>query len=196
MKNFSVSTLAVLCAISLLLGGSIGFFTGRKTIIKEKEVVKYIKGDIIRDTIKYPFVVKETITTIQEKLLPGHTEFRHDTIYKVDTTEIVKDYMIKREYSQKFFDSKEQGRLIVNSAVQYNKQTALAIDYEPVIKEIIKTQVIKPVFVPFISGGYNNFNQATVGAGLFYHNAGIEANYIRDFGLKQNGFGGRLLIKF
>ena len=197
MNTLSIKTLIILCAVSLVLGGAIGFFAGRKTIIKEKETVKYLKGEVIRDTIMYPVPVKETLTTIQEKLLPGKVTVIHDTIItEVDTAAIVNDYMIKREYSQKFFDSKEQGKLIVNSSVQYNKQTALSIDYEPVIKEVTKTQILKPVYIPFVTGGYNNFNHGTVGVGLFYHNAGIEANYIRDFTLKQNGFGGKLLIKF
>lgn len=183
----------ILCAISLILGAVTGFFVGRgQQVIKE--TVKYAKGEIIHDTVSFPYPVKETFTTITQTLIPGKIEYRHDTIFKVDTPAIVRDYMIKREYSQKFFDSKEKGRLVVSSAVQYNKQAALYVDYTPVVKEVVKT--VKPIFTPFISGGYNSFNQVSAGGGLFYHNAGIEASYIYDLNLKQSGYGGKLVIKF
>lgn len=179
----------------LLVSGIAGFFIGRSNqTIKEKTF--YVPGKPIHDTIPFPYPVKEVYTHITENLVPG--KVIHDTIkniiIRVDTPSIVKDYFLERTYKQKFFDDNEKGKLIVNSTVQYNKQTSLSIDYTPMIKQTDK--ITKPIYTPFVSAGYNTLNQIEAGAGIYYHNAGIEVNYIYDTKTKNNSYGGKFLIKF
>lgn len=183
--------------IILIFGLTIGFFAGRgQQVYKETHTIEYKESDPIKINIPCPYPVKEITTTIRETQLPGKTEYKHDTISIVDTLAIVKDYLLQRTYSHTFFNSKEKGKLVVNSIVQYNKQQDLAIDYTPVQEIVTNTRVIKPIFTPFVSAGFNSFNQASAGGGMYYHNVGIEANYIYDLATKTTGYGGKLVIKF
>ena len=163
---------------TLAIGLISGFFIGRaKVIVKEVHTVEYKQGEPVKVDVPYPVFVKETKTIIDTQQLPGKVVVVRDTIYQVDTIEVVKDYMMERSYSQTFFDSKEKGRLTVNSVVQYNKQKNIGIDYAPVVQVETITKTIKPVFTPFVSVGYNTLNYVSAGAGLFYHNAGLEYNF-------------------
>lgn len=194
MKTKSI---IIICAVALILGGVTGFFAGRgQQVYKETHTIEYRESDPIKINIPWPYPVKEITTTIRETQLPGKTEYKHDTISRVDTLAIVKDYLLQRTYSHTFFNSKEKGKLVVNSIIQYNKQQDLAIDYTPVQEIVTNTKVIKPTFTPFVSAGFNSFNQASAGGGMYYHNLGIEANYIYDIATKETGYGGKLVIKF
>lgn len=173
MKNTLYIALA-----TLIIGLVAGFFIGRaKVTVKETHTIEYRQGEPVKVNVPYPVFVKETKTIIDTQQLPGTVVVVRDTIYQVDTVEIVKDYMLERSYSQTFFDSKEKGKLIVNSTVQYNKQRNIGIDYAPVVQVETITKTMKPVFTPFVSIGYNTLNYVSAGAGLFYHNAGLEYNF-------------------
>ena len=103
---------------TLAIGLIAGFFIGRaKVIVKEVHTVEYKQGEPVKVDVPYPVFVKETKTIIDTQQLPGKVVVVRDTIYQVDTIEVVKDYMMERSYSQTFFDSKEKGRLTVNSVV-------------------------------------------------------------------------------
>ena len=146
----------------------------------------------VRDTVYMPYPVKEYETQIIERLIPG--KVIHDTVTKaiiqIDTPLIARDYLIRREYLQKFFDSKEQGRLVVSTSVQYNKQSQISIDYEPVVKEIYRDK--EPVFIPFLSAGYNTLNYYSIGGGMFYRDVGFEYGYNRNLTLKTDYHDGRI----
>ena len=172
-----------------------GFFIGRaKVIVKETHTIEYRQGEPVKVNVPYPVFVKETKTIIDTQQLPGKVVVVRDTIYQVDTVEIVKDYMLERSYSQTFFDSKEKGRLIVNSTVQYNKQKNIGIDYIPVTQIETVTKTIKPIWTPFVSVGYNSLNYVSAGAGVFYHNIGLEYNYNRSVADQFHDF--KLKVKF
>lgn len=183
--------------ISLVVGLLLGFFIGRgKTIIKETHTIEYKQAEPIKINIPYPVLVKETHTSIDTMQLPGETVVIRDTIYQVDTSAIVDDYMIERAYSNTFFDSKEQGRLTVNSTVQYNKQKNVGIDYQPVTKVETITKTIQPIWIPYVTGGYNTFNDISIGGGVFYHNIGVEYNFLYDTKINTAGHGVKLSYKF
>ena len=194
-KLKSVKARIILCLSLLVIGLIIGFFIGREQAYV-KEVVKWKKGEVVRDTVYMPYPVKEYETQIIERLIPG--EVIHDTvtkaIIKIDTPLIARDYLIRREYLQKFFDSKEQGRLVVSTSVQYNKQSQISIDYEPVVKEIYRDK--EPVFIPFLSVGYNTLNYYSIGGGMFYRDVGFEYGYNRNLTLKTDYHDFRIKLKF
>jgi len=181
--------------IALIVGLVIGFFVGRgKTIIKEYHTIEWKASDPVVVNVPYPYPVKEQHTTINEKLVPG--EVVRDTVFIVDTAGVVDDYMVERTYSQTYFDSKEQGRLTVNSIVQYNKQKSLGIDYTPVTRiETIK-QLIEPTWTPFLSGGLNTNNYISLGGGIFYHDIGFEYNYNQNINLNSSFHEFKLKYKF
>lgn len=159
-----------------------GFIIGRgQTVIKETHTIEWKTQDPIKIDVPYPFPVKEIHTTINEKLVPG--EIIRDTVFVVDTPQVVKDYLIERSYSQTFFNNKEQGKLTVNSTVQYNKQKNIGIDYQPVIKIERLTKVIEPTWTPFVSAGWRSDDYVTIGAGIFYHDIGFEYNYNQNIGI-------------
>lgn len=173
-------TVAYITAGAMVIGIAVGFFIGRGRItVKETHTIEYRQGEPIKIDVPYPVLVKETHTTIDTQQLPGQVITIRDTIYQVDTIEVVKDYMVERSYSQTFFDSKEKGKLTVNSTVQYNKQRNIGIDYIPVTQIETVTKTIKPIWTPFVSVGYNSLNYVSAGAGVFYHNIGLEYNYNR-----------------
>lgn len=192
MKQF-----IIVGAAALIVGLLIGFFVGRgQTVIKETHTIEYVASEPIKINVPYPVIVKETHTTIDTLQLPGKTEIIRDTIVQVDTTAVVKDYMIERTYSHTFFDSKEEGKLTVNSTVQYNKQKNVGIDYNPVTKVETITKTIKPIWIPFVTAGYNTFNEVSAGGGLFYHDIGVEYNFIYDTKVNASGHGIKLSYKF
>lgn len=197
LEEITFKQVLIILLIVLAVGIVGGFFIGRgQTVLKETHMVEYRQSEPIKISVPMPYPVKEVTTTIRETQLPGKVEYKHDTIVKVDTAAIVKDYLVQRTYSQTFFNSKEQGKLIVNAVVQYNKQQDLSIDYTPVKEIVTDTKVVKPTFTPFVGAGFNSFNQAIAGGGIYYHNMGVEANYIYDTKTKQTGYGGKLVIKF
>lgn len=176
----SAKTIAILCVSFFAAGLVIGFFAGR-TQAEVREVVKWKKGDVVRDTINLPYPVKEYETELVEIMIPG--EVIRDTITKavihIDTPLIARDYLLRREYIKTFFDSEEKGRLVVSTSVQYNKQSQILIDYQPVVKEVFRN--VEPIITPFVSGGINTMNFYSVGGGMFYKDVGFEYGYNRSF---------------
>jgi len=179
---------AIICLV-------VGFFIGRgNKVVKEYHTVEWKTQDPIRVDVPYPYPVKETHTTVNEKLVPG--EVIHDTIFVIDTVEVVNDYQIERSYSHTFFNNKEQGKLIVNSTVQYNKQKNIGIDYQPVIKVETIRQIIEPTWTPFLSGGYDTNGSAILGGGIFYHDIGFEYGFNQNLNFNNNSHQFKIKYKF
>ncbi len=173
----------------------VGFFIGRgNKIVKETHTIEYVLSDPIKLEVPYPYPVKETYTIVNEKLIPG--EVIHDTIFVIDTVEVVKDYMIERSYSHTFFNNKEQGKLTVNSVVQYNKQKNIGIDYQPVTKVEKIKQIIEPTWIPFLSGGYDTNGSVIMGGGIFYHDIGFEYGFNQNLNFNKNSHQFKIKYKF
>ena len=197
LEEITFKQVLIILLIVLAVGIIGGFFIGRgQTVVKETHTVEYRQSEPIRINVPMPYPVKEVTTTIRETQLPGKVEYKHDTIVKIDTAAIVKDYLVQRSYSQTFFNSKEQGKLIVNAVVQYNKQQDLAIDYTPVKEIVTDTKVVKPTFTPYVGIDYNTNGYVGAGGGLYYHNIGLNYEYNYNLKLRDNYHSVGLRVKF
>ena len=182
----------IVIAITCLV---VGFFIGRgNKVVKEFHTIEWKQSEPIRIDVPYPYPVKEIHTTINEKFVPG--ELIRDTVFMVDTPQVVKDYMIERTYSQTFFDNKEQGKLTVNSIIQYNKQKSIGIDYKPVTKVETITKVLEPIWTPFVSAGWNSNNSIEIGGGIFYHDIGFEYGFNQDLNFYNKSHEFKIKYKF
>ena len=180
-----------------LLVLSVGFIAGRctdKTIVK----TEYVKGETVRDTIFAEKLVPYEVTTPANPVLP----MVPDTIripgkpeiirMKVDTVQIIADYIKENSYSNILFDDQKKGKLTVASVVQYNKLKKLGYEFTPMYKET--TVEKRRVFTPFVNASYNTFGYFGGGGGLYYHDVGVNVKYLTDFKTKGYEFG--LNVKF
>lgn len=143
----------------------LGFFIGRGNI-RTVEKVEYVKGKEITNTVKIPqpYLLKVP----QVYFLPMVNGV-------VDTAQIISDYILERRYEINVFDN-DAGKLDVEQSIQYNELKEFNYTFTPIQRHTTVTQ--KPIFEPFVSFGYNTLQQANIGGGFFYHNIGIEYNYI------------------
>ena len=176
MKTKYVILIAVLCFFA-------GFMTGRKTIAEGKtERLPPITGQS-----ELPVPTDEQVP--DQPLLPVVIDtFYIDRIQyivqKVDTAAIIEDYIKKRTYTLNLFDN-EYGKLTIFPEIQYNKLNPVKYEFSPIQKTVIKT----PVWMPYVGASYNTLNWASVSAGTFYHNLGIEFIYTTNFSEKAYGLG-------
>ena len=168
----------------------IGFFIGRSNT-PTKEVIKYVKGETVYDSIQIPYPVSVIVPT--KPVLP----VKPDTIIidsveykflKVDTSAIIVEYISRKIYRPILFDNKD-GKIVLNLAVQYNKLDGIGYEFTPIHKET--TKIIERTFTPFINVSYNSFGYIGAGGGVYYKNIGVGARYITDFnkkGLEITGY--------
>ena len=128
----------------------IGFFIGRSNT-PTKEVIKYVKGETVYDSIQIPYPVSVIVPT--KPVLP----VKPDTIIidsveykflKVDTSAIIVEYISRKIYRPILFDNKD-GKIVLNLAVQYNKLDGIGYEFTPIHKET--TKIIERTFTPFIN---------------------------------------------
>ena len=169
--NWKVLIFAILVAFLT------GFFVGRGKVRTETKVER-IEGKTVREAVPVPKVHTSYIPKIY--FLPTIT----DTIYKeggetivqrVDTALIIEEYIKRNIYQFTAFDN-ENGKLDVEQSIQYNELKEFNYTFTPI--QMYTTVTQKPIFEPFVSFGYNTLQQANIGGGFFYHNIGIEYNYI------------------
>lgn len=173
----------------------IGFFLGRWQT-EPKITVKYVKGETITNTV---FVDKPYAVEIPAKpvlpmkpdtiRIPGKPEY---ITMKVDTAQIIADYIKENKYNPVLFDNNTQGKLVVDIAVQYNKLSGLGYTFTPMEKQ---TTIIKQrLFTPFLAVSYNTLGYGGVGGGIYYYNVGIGLKYLSN--LKGTGYEFGLNYKF
>jgi len=176
---------------------AIGFLAGRWTI-KTKVKIEYIKGETIRDTIyseklvPYKVVIPDKPVLIMKFdtiRIPGQPEY---IVMKVDTAQIIAEYIKENSYRNTLFDNQTEGKLTVDAIVQYNKMQRLGYEFTPMQKQI--TIEKRRILTPFASGSYNSFGYFGIGGGLFYYDLGIGAKYITNF--NQSGYEIGLQYKF
>ena len=158
--------IAILCVSCLV----VGFFAGRKTITTETEI-RYVKGDVIRDTIPVLVPVKEVVS---------------DTIRLIerDTIQTLIDWNTERYYFERLYDN-NNGIFDMSARIQYNKIQEVSYQLVPIHKEITKFNV--PVIKPFISVSYSTFDIAGIGGGVQYKKIGFEYQYQRRFNNSESG---------
>lgn len=159
----------------------IGFFVGRsnsKVITK----IEYAKGETIRDTIYAEKLVPHEVKIPANPILPmkpdtiripGKPDIRY---MKVDTAQIIADYIKENSYTNTLFDDETRGKLIVATKVQYNKLKRFGFEFTPIEKVVTKERI--RTITPFIQGSWNTIGYAGAGGGLFYHNIGVGYKYL------------------
>lgn len=162
--------------IVFIVGLVVGFFIGRSTT-KPVEVIKYEKGKTIHDTVPIPYPVEVEVPKYIK--LP----MKKDTLYLdsvrfiteiVDTSAIIKDYIVERTYDLKVFDNMN-GKLDVTARVGYNKLSYFNYNFTPIQKHT--TEIQEKVFTPFVSGNYHTYKAVGVGGGIFIKDLGFEYLY-------------------
>ncbi len=177
----------IICSVACLV---IGFFLGRWPT-EVNEIVRYVEGKTIRDTITR--FVPDTV------YLTGKLKYKYvyisDTIYKdipvIDReesiAETVRDWNRTREYNRLLFDN-EFGKLSIDFVTQYNELQKLSYSFTPVYRE--KMIVKKRVFEPFVSVSCIQFSFFSMGGGFFYRDVGFRIEYA------VNGLNFGIMYKF
>ena len=177
----------IICCVACLV---IGFFLGRWPT-EVNEIVRYVEGKTIRDTITR--FVPDTV------YLTGKLKYKYvyisDTIYKdvpvIDReesiAETVRDWNRTREYNKLLFDD-EFGKLSIDFVTQYNELQKLSYSFTPVRRE--KMIVKKRVFEPFVSVSCIQLSFFSMGGGFFYQDVGFRIEYA------VNGLNFGIMYKF
>lgn len=159
----------IIAVISLVVGLYVGRLT---TTVENTEYVrqKPESGTALRTIVEEVKPLKPTLPV-------------RDTVYLdnivvqvVDSAKIIEEYQLLRKYSDLLFDN-EYGTLTLNSEVQYNKRNALSYEFVPIQK--VTTIQKKDVFTPYVRTSYSSFGIVGVGAGVYYHDLGIDIQYQR-----------------
>lgn len=175
MTRMNFLTLVAIVVVSFF----IGYFVGKqKTIIKE--VVRYekrepIKGGVPINLLKPATVFDGVLSDLPNYYLKYDTLLINDTITvhsSLDTARLIYEHLKLREYDITLFDDKINGRLSVQSTVQYNMMTSLNYDFTPIQKVVTRT--VEKKFIPFVSANYSTNNTVGVGGGAFVGNLGVE----------------------
>lgn len=175
----------ILCVLLLV----VGFFLGRSG----KEI-RYVKGETVIDTIYSEKLVPYNVEIPAKPILP----LKPDTIrinekeiitLKVDTIQIIANYIRKNSYRTLLFND-NNGKMVVNSEVQYNSLSKLSYEFTPIQRESLR----KDLFTPYITTSCNSFGLVGIGGGVYYHDVGLGIKYITDF--DQKGLEVGFNIKF
>ena len=134
--------------VILIIAIIIGFIIGRYTYSIEN--IKYVKGNVIIDTI-YMEQLKPYSSIIPN--LPN-LPLKNDTIWldskpqsilSVDTAQIIKKYITENKYHQTLFNNQTDGLFELDATIQYNELRQLSYKYIPIYKitTIEKKRVFK-----------------------------------------------------
>ena len=137
-----------------------------------------MKGETIRDTILVPYPVHSEIPKLPNLPIKRDTIYLDSLIFiveKVDTAEIIKDYITQKTYEFNVFDSNTLGKFDVKQQIGYNKLLSFDYTFTPITKTI--TRIKEPLFTPYITGGYSTNKSLIMGGGIYYRNIGFEYNY-------------------
>lgn len=181
--------------ILVLIACLASFFAGRLTT-KQKDTVKFVKGETIYRTIEVPKFITSTIPATIFLPVKKDTLFINQdkiVIQTVDTTKIIENYIAERKYAFNVFDD-ENGKLDIDQTIQYNELQKFNYSFTPMQKVI--TQQKERVLIPFASASYNSFNIAGAGGGVFYKNVGIEYKYLYNVNNHGSGHEFGLKVKF
>lgn len=190
MKKSTVCLLACICLAA-------GFLTGRATQSLKTET-RYEQMETRTGAYGTPELIpvrKELPEKAELPTIPVVVWVDSEAVIaeRVDTAKIVSDYAAIFHYSKLLFDD-TSGKLVVNAGVQYNRLSYLDYEFTP-IRE--KTTVTKErAWTPFVSAGYSTDNCFSAGAGIFYHDIGIEYSYSRNIGLNRDYHAFFLKYKF
>lgn len=168
------SSTRVISAILIFL---IGLYMGRLTKV-EKETIEYVKIETVKGYVSSNMLNAKAEFKTKVDLLPmfywkSDTVIGSDTIFVPDTVKVFDDFMVKREYEFTAFDN-ENGKMDINSTVQYNKMQSFGYEFTPIQQRVAITT--RKRIEPFVSAGISSYG-VNVGGGLFYDNIGLQYQY-------------------
>jgi len=181
--------------IGLVLVFAIGFLVGRS---KETSVdrTEYIKENPITDTVTNIAPVSEEKPAVPVLPIRRDTICLYNNIYvheSVDTAAIIVEYELNRKYEVPLFDN-QYGKLDLTLNTQYNKLGDISYTFLPV--RTIQYVSVKKAWQPFVAGSYSTLNIVGIGAGLFYHDFGLEYQFQYALPTNQRGHQFGLKWKF
>lgn len=136
MKN---STLLIIGAVLSIIIFFIGYFLGKSSVEtpspKTITEIRWIKGDIIRDTIKVP-------VPYEVKILDSIPVFVYSDTLKL--IQVWEDYYVQRKYNLDFSND-TIGTFIVDAVINQNKLVQASSFIQPNIKTIYETKTITRV---------------------------------------------------
>lgn len=163
MKTKYWLIILVIATISSFLLGRLS--VNEKESVKEKKVVKYIPSSPVRDTIYKP-------TPYLVEIPSGTDTIRVAEFQKIDTAEVLKDYLLRRFYSLDFSND-TIGKFIVYAEVNQNKLVSANSFIQPITKFIYKENILTKqtikTFQPWVTIGTNvnlDCQQVTLGFDL------------------------------
>ena len=176
----------IMASIALIAG----FLLGRMTKVS-KETVKYVKLETIEGYVPSNMLnVKAEFKTKLDQLplmfWRVDSIIENDTIFIPDTIKVFDDFQVRREYEFTAFDDMN-GRLDINSVIQYNRMQSFRYRFTPIQKQT--TIHSQKRFEPFIGAGFSPLGINATG-GFFYDNIGLQYQYF------PKGHGLNLLVKF
>ena len=200
-----------LAALIIFMGG---FLAGRAYTVKNTEpkvVIKYEKGDTIRDTVSVPepyevirpvdtfnFIAGIVSAGLYKEVFPH----RVDTVIQYiptneDSSAVIKDYELKRIYNETFFDNDTVGKFQFHGEVQYNRLRYYGYTFTPVKKTVTETQYIIKKFSPYIGGGISTMPAIIAQGGIFFDEKyGFALQYNYDWVTKTNNYSTIFMYKF
>ena len=177
----------------LLVFAVVGFLVGRS---KDRVVdrTEYIKENPITEKVTNTAPVSEEKPAVPDLPLKRDTIYLYNNIYvreSVDTAAIIAEYELNRKYEVPLFDN-QYGKLDLTLSTQYNKLGDISYTFVPV--RTIQYVSVKKTWQPFVSSSYSTLNIVGIGAGLFYHDFGLEYQF--QYALPNNQRGHQFGLKW
>lgn len=132
MKTKYWLIILVIATISSFLLGRLSI--NEKESVKEKKVVKYIPSSPVRDTIYKP-------TPYLVEIPSGTDTIKVVEFQKIDTAEVLKDYLLRRFYSLDFSND-TIGTFKVNAIIERNSLVSADSYIRPLVKTVLKENTI------------------------------------------------------
>ena len=163
--------------------------------VEFRETIRYVQGETIRDSIIVPAPYRVEIPKIVHLPMRPDTVFLENEIViveRVDTAQIIREFISIHHYAFNVFDIETVGRLDVRQSIQYNRLRSFDYEFTPIQREI--TRIIRPFLTPYISVSANTFSTLGIGGGVFVRNIGIEYQFLHN--TQMNSSGHQILLKY
>jgi len=175
MKDNKILIAIVVFALLLIGAYFAGFFTAKYSY----KPVTVEKTTIVTDTIYDVRVLREYVPDIRTvtRYLPSKTDtIFNEAVTTIDTTAIISEFITRRDYAI-LIDT--AGVVVeLEPTVQFNRLQSIPYRLIRTDKELTTIER-KRVVIPFVSASCltNDFDFG-IGGGLFYHNLGLEYQYL------------------
>ena len=136
-----------------------GFFAGL-TLNRPQygKTVQFVPGETIHDTIRIPEPYRVEIPRYYRLPTITETVFVNDTlriVERVDTLQIIRDFVAINHYNFNVFDIDTVGTLNVRQSIQYNRLRTFEYDFTPIFREITLTRQPRWAVTAGVGVGYS-----------------------------------------